>query len=75
MDATRQLALRKLLEEHNPWIANPTELDKIVIALTRENKPQKIQDMERLYHSCRLEREVTKETIIFLKVSYVYLII
>lgn len=68
MDAIREFILKQLLQEKSPWIDNPRALDKIIIRLTSEYKPQSMEDLERLYHSCRLEREVTKEALLYLKV-------
>ena len=67
LEATRHEALAVLLRQENPWIDNPTSLSTILSALTVEHAPQKILDMERVYHSCRLEKEVTKETLMILK--------
>ena len=68
LEATRHDALAVLLKQQDPWIDNPTALNSILGALTAEHQPQKIIDMERVYHSCRLEKEVTKECMALLKV-------
>jgi hypothetical protein len=57
-----------ILQEENPWIENSADLVLVIEALTAENQPQRIVDMERLFHSCRMEREVTKEAMLLLRV-------
>ncbi|KAJ3087848.1 hypothetical protein HK100_008222 [Physocladia obscura] len=61
VELTRRHALRQLLQEENPWIENSVDLNRIIDALTSDTKPQLIVDMERLFHSCKIESEVTKE--------------
>ncbi|KAI9336210.1 hypothetical protein DFJ73DRAFT_850702 [Zopfochytrium polystomum] len=67
---TRRQALAILLQEENPWIENSGDLQVIVDALTTENQPQRIVDLERLFHSCRLETEVTKEAMLLLRKAW-----
>lgn len=69
LEFTRRHVLRELLKLSNPWIQHSAELGGIMGSLTSMNQPQRIWDMERLFHSCRLEQEVTKEAINVLKVS------
>ena len=47
----------------------------MVRRLTNETMPQSLLEMERLFHSCRLEPEVTKETIHCLKVRRLSLVV
>jgi hypothetical protein len=74
----RQKVLKDLLNESSsssssssssagPWINHTQPLHKIIHQLTDEQLPQNIVDMERLYHSCRLNPEVTAETLTVVK--------
>ncbi|KAI9351430.1 hypothetical protein BDR26DRAFT_891061 [Obelidium mucronatum] len=67
VELTRRQALRQLLQEPNPWIDNNVDLTRIIEALISDVKPQLIIDMERLFHSCKLEGEVTKEATAMLR--------
>ncbi|RKO87693.1 hypothetical protein BDK51DRAFT_42346 [Blyttiomyces helicus] len=69
LEASRRRALDRLSEEKNPWIEESSELARTLEALTAEHAPQRIMDMERLFHSCRNEIEVTKETVLGLRVG------
>ena len=68
LTAARNKVLEELLKESNPWIENSASLSDIIQELTMEHQPQKVIDLERLFHSCRLEPEVTNETVRLLKV-------
>ncbi|KAJ3218902.1 hypothetical protein HDU67_003541 [Dinochytrium kinnereticum] len=70
LELTRRQALKYLLEEENPWIEHSADLTAVIQALTSENQPQRIVDMERLFHSCRIEVEVTKEAIFLLRKTW-----
>eukprot|EP00455_Lapot_gusevi_P010655 TRINITY_DN14828_c0_g1_i3.p1 TRINITY_DN14828_c0_g1~~TRINITY_DN14828_c0_g1_i3.p1 ORF type:complete len:487 (+),score=115.40 TRINITY_DN14828_c0_g1_i3:66-1526(+) len=64
----RHQMLLELLSEgrlsgKSPWISNTEWLFSVLGSLTDENAPQRLLDLERLYHSCRLNKEVTKETL------------
>ncbi|KAJ3353725.1 hypothetical protein HDU83_006442 [Entophlyctis luteolus] len=61
VEVTRRQALRQILKEPHPWIENSVDLELIIDALVSESKPQLIVDMERLFHSCKIEYEVAKE--------------
>ncbi|KAJ3108563.1 hypothetical protein HDU97_000845 [Phlyctochytrium planicorne] len=67
LEMTRRQALKYLLEEDHPWIEHSADLTAVIDALTSESQPQRIVDMERLFHSCRIEIEVTKEAIFLLR--------
>ena len=54
--------LRQLASMPSPWIDHTDDLAVTIDYLTAENKPESHFDMERLFHSCRLNEEVTKET-------------
>eukprot|EP00002_Diphylleia_rotans_P030628 TRINITY_DN6309_c0_g1_i7.p1 TRINITY_DN6309_c0_g1~~TRINITY_DN6309_c0_g1_i7.p1 ORF type:complete len:163 (-),score=39.92 TRINITY_DN6309_c0_g1_i7:207-695(-) len=54
----------------NPWIDHTDYLYEIIDNLIAEGKPQSIFDMERLFHSCRLNEEVTKETLTAIRRSW-----
>lgn len=62
------VALQVLSKESNPWIETTEELTKCIMSLTRESTDFSFITLERLYHSCRLEKKVTFETISCLKV-------
>ncbi|KAI8608592.1 hypothetical protein BC830DRAFT_1149585 [Chytriomyces sp. MP71] len=70
VEVTRRQALRQLLLEESPWIDNSVDLAKIIDALISDMKPQLIVDMERLFHSCKLEAEVTKEAAALLRKAW-----
>ncbi|KAJ3409834.1 hypothetical protein HDV05_004187 [Chytridiales sp. JEL 0842] len=70
LEFTRRRALSYILEEEEPWIENSADLAVVIDALTAENQPQRIVDIERLFHSCRLEREVTKEAMLLLRKAW-----
>ncbi|ORY52557.1 hypothetical protein BCR33DRAFT_761713 [Rhizoclosmatium globosum] len=72
VELTRRQALRQLLDEPSPWIDNNVDLVRIVDALISDTKPQLIVDMERLFHSCKIESEVTKEVTALLRRSWHY---
>ncbi|KXS12894.1 hypothetical protein M427DRAFT_390468 [Gonapodya prolifera JEL478] len=65
LETLRRQVLHRILTSSvsQPWIDTSADLVNIMKDLTAENKPQSVFDMERLFHSCRLEPEVTKETI------------
>ncbi|KAJ3160039.1 hypothetical protein HK101_000972 [Irineochytrium annulatum] len=67
LEFTRRQALAYLLEEDHPWIEHSADLVTVIDALTSEGQPQRIVDMERLFHSCRVEIEVTKEAVYLLR--------
>jgi hypothetical protein len=69
LTTVRNKVLEELLKEPNPWIENSAALSDVIQELTMEHQPQKVIDLERLFHSCRLEPEVTNETVRLLKVS------
>ncbi|KAI8839969.1 hypothetical protein BJ741DRAFT_597558 [Chytriomyces cf. hyalinus JEL632] len=70
VEVTRRQALRQLLQEESPWIENSMDLQQIIAALISEVKPQLIVDMERLFHSCKIEGEVTKEATAMLRKAW-----
>ncbi|KAL2911807.1 Serine/threonine-protein kinase tousled-like 2 [Polyrhizophydium stewartii] len=67
LSVSRHQVLKQLLLEPSPWIEESSSLTRIITNLTAEYQPQQVVDMERLFHSCRIEPEVTKETIIILR--------
>jgi len=67
LENIRREVLYYLVNQESPWITAANELSDLLFHLTDENKPQRILEIERLYHSCRMESEVTKETIYFLR--------
>ncbi|KAI9222649.1 hypothetical protein BC828DRAFT_16320 [Blastocladiella britannica] len=54
----------------SPWIEHSAELIRVLRKLTEEREAQALYDIERLYHSCRIEFEVTKETIHHLRLIW-----
>jgi hypothetical protein len=46
-----------------PWITHTKPLHALLAKLTTEHTPQLIVDVERLFHSCRLNKAVTKATL------------
>jgi hypothetical protein len=46
-----------------PWVVHSLPLHALIEKLTSESKAQLLVDVERLFHSCRLNKEVTKETL------------
>jgi len=67
LEATRMHVLRELTSNNCSWITHTQDLFDVIKNLTQEEKPQSIYDMERLFHSCRLNKEVTRETVACLK--------
>jgi hypothetical protein len=68
---TRNHVLTALIKTRaRPWIDHSAELIRVLRRLTQEHEPQAIYDLERLYHSCRLESEVTKETLTHMRVLW-----
>ncbi|KAI8831241.1 hypothetical protein BC829DRAFT_409797 [Chytridium lagenaria] len=51
-------------------LKHSADLTAVIEALTSDNQPQRIVDMERLFHSCRIEIEVTKEAIFLLRKTW-----
>eukprot|EP00002_Diphylleia_rotans_P030625 TRINITY_DN6309_c0_g1_i4.p1 TRINITY_DN6309_c0_g1~~TRINITY_DN6309_c0_g1_i4.p1 ORF type:complete len:498 (-),score=116.61 TRINITY_DN6309_c0_g1_i4:207-1700(-) len=70
LEATQNQVLRELAKMPNPWIDHTDYLYEIIDNLIAEGKPQSIFDMERLFHSCRLNEEVTKETLTAIRRSW-----
>eukprot|EP01135_Chromosphaera_perkinsii_P006539 Nk52_evm11s539 gene=Nk52_evmTU11s539 len=64
---TRITVLRHLESLENPWIEHTQQLKEVIKKLTKENIPHSIYDLERLYHSCRLQTEVAKEALHILR--------
>jgi hypothetical protein len=64
----RQIALDVLCKESNPWIETTEALTDCILSLTKETTDFSFINLERIYHSCRLEKKVTVETISCLKV-------
>lgn len=56
-------ALSKITEGKHPWIRHTKQLQELVRRLTIARRRPALMDMERLFHSCRLSEEVTRETI------------
>jgi len=67
LENVRREVLYYLVNQESPWITTSNELNDLLHRLTHEDKPQRILEIERLFHSCRMESEVTKETIYFLR--------
>ena len=65
----RYEVLKVLLLEEAPWVDNSADLSELIASLTSEHYAQDMIDMERLFHSCRMESEVTKEVLSILKVT------
>ncbi|ORZ39445.1 hypothetical protein BCR44DRAFT_110117, partial [Catenaria anguillulae PL171] len=71
LQVTRHHILDHLLQRHgHPWIDHSAELIRVLRKLTQEREPQTLYDIERLYHSCRQEVEVTKETLHHLRLIW-----
>jgi len=81
IENVRREVLLYLVRQESPWITTSDELYKSLNRMTHETKPQRILEIERLFHSCRMESEVTKETIYYIRVRtlniyiYIYIII
>ncbi|KAJ1515699.1 hypothetical protein HMI56_002119 [Coelomomyces lativittatus] len=67
--ATRH-RLYQTVVSYTPLIEHSADLIKVVRKLTKEGEPQCLYDMERLFHSCRVESEVTKETLHHLRIAW-----
>ncbi|KAJ3219516.1 hypothetical protein HK099_004675, partial [Clydaea vesicula] len=67
LQSHRKKILTKLVAEKDPWIFNSYKLNEILDNLTQEHGKQNLFDLERLFHSCRLESEVLKESLPILK--------
>ncbi|KNE63726.1 hypothetical protein AMAG_08813 [Allomyces macrogynus ATCC 38327] len=63
-------ALGRTASGTGPWIDHSADLIKVLRKLTQEREPQALYDLELLYHSCRIEAEVTKETLHHLRVLW-----
>ena len=68
MDTTRQEVIVQLLQQENPWIEHYNDLKSVVVNLTVMPKPPSMYEMERLYHSCRREPDVTRECLEIIRV-------
>lgn len=68
MDQTRQEIIIQLLQQENPWIENYNDLKQVVLNLTNIPRPPSLYELERLFHSCRRERDVARETLDLLRV-------
>jgi len=67
IENVRREVLLYLVRQESPWITTSDELYKSLNRMTHETKPQRILEIERLFHSCRMESEVTKETIYYIR--------
>lgn len=68
LEAARSAILRDLLDEPtSPWIILTPVLHKVIKSLLSGIN---VYDMERLYHSCRLNLEVTKESLLTLRKAW-----
>lgn len=68
--ALRVTALVNLtnLNPNEEWIIrNNADLISVLQKMLTGSKPQSLYDLERLYHSCRLNHEVTKEAIVHIR--------
>ncbi|GBG81208.1 hypothetical protein CBR_g31880 [Chara braunii] len=68
VESRRSDALTKLRGETHPWITSVKELESTMRRIVHSsvvsgNWDDTLLDMERLYHSCRLRKEVTKELV------------
>ncbi len=63
----RVQVLKELMKSPNPWITHTEDLYSCIYSLTEDRIPQKVYDMERLFHSCRLNKETVRETMGILK--------
>ncbi|KAI9189819.1 hypothetical protein H9P43_001252 [Blastocladiella emersonii ATCC 22665] len=71
LQITRHRILEHLVGNlDHPWIDHSAELIRVLRKLTQEREPQTLFDVERLYHSCRQEVEVTKETLHHLRLIW-----
>ncbi len=64
----RHKSLLNFLKEPKPWIDTSESLQKCIASLTGEHTTFSFDSLERLYHSCRMEREVAMESFLLLKV-------
>ncbi|KAJ4456353.1 hypothetical protein PAPYR_8475 [Paratrimastix pyriformis] len=62
LESQRVLILRALVSRRHPWIDHTEELLAVLQSLAT-SAHQNLFDLERLFHSCRFNPEVTKETI------------
>jgi hypothetical protein len=70
MRQVRRDAFSRLSTQSNPWIEHSTDLARVLDNVTSEHEIQTVYEVERLFHSCRIEPEVTKEAISTLKVRF-----
>jgi hypothetical protein len=56
-------------ESEYPWLDSSASISKIIACLTDESKRPDPKELERLFHSCRLEKAVANETIVLLQVQ------
>eukprot|EP00736_Rhodelphis_marinus_P006937 Rmarinus@m.7306 len=64
----RQRILKELTRQsEDPWIDHTAELFEVIGRLTKERQPQDLNDMERLFHSCRFNPMVTHELLQYLR--------
>lgn len=65
----RREILEELMEEsESPWFDSSASISKAISGLTDEFKQPDPKELERLFHSCRLEKAVANETIVLLQV-------
>ena len=72
LEFTRRHILNSLLQMDKPWIEHSAELQMVLQSLASDSQPQRLWDMERLFHSCRLESEVTREAIVTIRVRLLF---
>lgn len=63
LERMRKQVFSAFLEEESPWINHTQPLNSILNDLIKTSRSMRIIDMERLYHSCRLNKLVLKETV------------
>ncbi|KAJ3349006.1 hypothetical protein HDU91_006439 [Kappamyces sp. JEL0680] len=64
----RREILEDLLMEELPWLDSSIAISKTISELTDETRSPDPVELERLFHSCRMEKAVTNETIVLLQI-------
>ncbi len=54
-------------EKEYPWLESSVAISKTIASLTDDVTTPDPKDLERLFHSCRMEKAVTNETIVLLQ--------
>ena len=64
----REILEDLMAESEYPWLDSSASISKSIASLTDEIRRPDPKELERLFHSCRLEKAVANETIVLLQV-------